>query len=143
MLTQQPHLQATKHLTAGLLQHASSAGIEIRAIDPERPVAEQGPFDLILQKCRDAGLRLQTPPSTCPPLSARLKNNLTMLLNLSRALKHQAAPWICCQRAVAMTRRMETATQELHRARACYKDVRPSRRRSCIAKQAEHVGSVS
>lgn len=62
------HLQAAKHLTAHLLQHASSVGIEIRAIDPNRPVAEQGPFDLILQKCRDAGQHSLMSPFTYPLL---------------------------------------------------------------------------
>lgn len=49
--------KAKKHLSAELLEKAQQANIELRAIDPERPVAEQGPFDLILQKCRDADWR--------------------------------------------------------------------------------------
>ncbi len=48
-------MQAKKHLTAELIKQAAEANIKIRAIDPSKPVAEQGPFDLILQKCRDAG----------------------------------------------------------------------------------------
>ncbi|DBA95946.1 TPA: hypothetical protein ACH3X1_001467 [Trebouxia sp. C0004] len=49
--------KARKHITGDLLKAAATANIEILAIDPSKPVAEQGNFDLILQKCRDAGWR--------------------------------------------------------------------------------------
>ncbi len=48
-------MQARKHITGDLLKAAAAVNIEILAIDPSKPVAEQGSFDLILQKCRDAG----------------------------------------------------------------------------------------
>ena len=48
--------QAKKHLKPELLTRAAAANITIRAIDPLKPVTEQGPFDLILQKCRDEGM---------------------------------------------------------------------------------------
>ena len=48
-------MQARKHITGDLLKVAAAVNIEILAIDPSKPVAEQGSFDLILQKCRDAG----------------------------------------------------------------------------------------
>ena len=48
--------QARKHLRPELLARAAAANIIIRAIDPLKPVVEQGPFDLILQKCRDEGI---------------------------------------------------------------------------------------
>ena len=48
-------LQAKKHLSQELRTQANAAHIELCVIDPSRAVAEQGPFDLILQKCRDAG----------------------------------------------------------------------------------------
>ncbi len=50
-------MQARKHITGDLLKAAAAVNIEILAIDPSKPVAEQGSFDLILQKCRDTGLR--------------------------------------------------------------------------------------
>ena len=50
--------QAKKHLKPELLARAAAANITIRAIDPSKPVVEQGPFDLILQKCRDEGMLL-------------------------------------------------------------------------------------
>jgi len=50
-------MQARKHITGDLLKAAATVNIEIRAIDPSKPVAEQGSFDLILQNCRDAGER--------------------------------------------------------------------------------------
>ncbi|KAL3153842.1 hypothetical protein ABBQ32_013417 [Trebouxia sp. C0010 RCD-2024] len=49
--------KAKKHLRAELLRRAEAVHIKIIAIDPLKPVAEQGPFDLILQKCRDEGWR--------------------------------------------------------------------------------------
>lgn len=62
--------KAKKHLTPELLKQAAAAHIQIRAIDPSEPVAQQGPFDIVLQKCRDHGGRqrlveyLQQHPST-------------------------------------------------------------------------------
>ena len=50
-------MQARKHITSDLLKAAAAVNIEILAIDPSKPVAEQGSFDLILQKCRDTGVR--------------------------------------------------------------------------------------
>ncbi|KAL0023712.1 hypothetical protein WJX79_006335 [Trebouxia sp. C0005] len=49
--------KARKHITGDLLKAAAAVNIEILAIDPSKPVAEQGSFELILQKCRDAGWR--------------------------------------------------------------------------------------
>ena len=48
-------MQARKHITGDLLKAAAAVNIEVLAIDPSKPVAEQGNFDLILQKCRDSG----------------------------------------------------------------------------------------
>ena len=48
-------IQAGKHLTPELHSKAAAANITLSAIDPSKTVAEQGPFDLILQKCRDEG----------------------------------------------------------------------------------------
>lgn len=65
-------VQAKKHLRAELLRRAEAVHIKIVAIDPSKPVAEQGPFDLILQKCRDEGMGA-FPPShrtaACPHLA--------------------------------------------------------------------------
>lgn len=65
-------MQAKKHLRAELLRRAEAVHIKIIAIDPLKPVAEQGPFDLILQKCRDEGMAALSPfaryrslPATC------------------------------------------------------------------------------
>lgn len=58
---QRPRAQAKKHLSPELLQQAFHAGIDIRAIDPDRCVAEQGPFDIILHKCRDQGVHILMP----------------------------------------------------------------------------------
>jgi len=48
-------MQARKHITGDLLKAAAAVNIEVLAIHPSKPVAEQGNFDLILQKCRDSG----------------------------------------------------------------------------------------
>ena len=55
MNTTDASMQAKKHLTPELLKQAAAAHIQIRAIDPSEPVAQQGPFDIVLQKCRDHG----------------------------------------------------------------------------------------
>ena len=44
--------KAEKHVSADLIERASEAGIEIRVVDPELPLEQQGPFDVLLQKIR-------------------------------------------------------------------------------------------
>lgn len=44
--------KAEKHVSAELIERASEAGIEIRVVDPEQPLEQQGPFDVLLQKIR-------------------------------------------------------------------------------------------
>lgn len=44
--------KARKHVRAELVEEARSRGIEIVVIDENRPLEEQGPFDVILQKIR-------------------------------------------------------------------------------------------
>ena len=47
--------KARKHLTQELVDRAAAAGLELRLVDCARPLEEQGPFDVLLQKLRDSG----------------------------------------------------------------------------------------
>ncbi|KAK9841570.1 hypothetical protein WJX74_008089 [Apatococcus lobatus] len=42
--------KAKKHLKGSLLARAANAGINIKVVDPDQPLEEQGPFDVVLHK---------------------------------------------------------------------------------------------
>ncbi|KAK9868299.1 hypothetical protein WJX84_009842 [Apatococcus fuscideae] len=42
--------KAKKHLKGSLLARAANAGIQIKVVDPDQPLEEQGPFDVVLHK---------------------------------------------------------------------------------------------
>ena len=48
-------MQAGKHLKPKLLELADSAGLDLIPINPDQPVEDQGPFDIILHKARSQG----------------------------------------------------------------------------------------
>ena len=63
-----------KHIGDRLVAQAAEAGIELRFIDKERPLEEQGPFHVILQKVRKPGApsgvgdcSAPSPPPPPPP----------------------------------------------------------------------------
>ena len=48
-------MQAGKHLKPKLVELADSAGLDLIPINPDQPVEDQGPFDIILHKARSQG----------------------------------------------------------------------------------------
>ena len=55
------NMQAKKHLGPKLIQKAAEMGIEIRPVHVGRPLAEQGPFDVLLHKVRRKGEHVGSP----------------------------------------------------------------------------------
>lgn len=47
--------KAQKHVSQALVDRAAAAGLELRLVDSARPLEEQGPFNVLLQKIRDGG----------------------------------------------------------------------------------------
>ena len=87
-------MQAKKHVTSELLKEAAASNIEILAIDPAKPVAEQGNFDLILQKCRNAGEDLSAPvvlAAASGALSSCFNSCCTYVANMASAARTQTS----------------------------------------------------
>lgn len=59
-----------KHFNDTLLRKAKAAGFELRLIDPEAGLEEQGPFDAVLQKLRRPGGRWPDAAECAPPRTA-------------------------------------------------------------------------
>ena len=47
--------KAQKHVSQALVDRAAAAGLELRLVDSARPLEEQGPFDVLLQKIGGSG----------------------------------------------------------------------------------------
>ena len=48
-------VQAKKHISPKLVDKAAEVGIELKVLDPDRPLEDQEPFSVVLHKIRDAG----------------------------------------------------------------------------------------
>lgn len=51
-------LQAKKHISPKLIERAAEAGIELKILNPEQPLEDQEPFNVVLHKIRNAGADL-------------------------------------------------------------------------------------
>ena len=48
-------MQAKKHISPKLVEKAAEVGIELKILDPDKPLKDQEPFSVVLHKIRDAG----------------------------------------------------------------------------------------